>query len=188
GLGEALAALLYRAFRGEFAEQPLQLDLVGALDPEGARDLALADLAGLAGLAHRLSLARQKGENVFARGRRRGAGSARLLLRQFRFRLARRRKSFGRAGRTIHARRPVRYAAAKGSDAMAKIKSITLCADDYALSYGVSAGILEALRAGRLSATSALTNGPRWPALGRDLARGEFDADVGLHLNLTLGH
>jgi predicted glycoside hydrolase/deacetylase ChbG (UPF0249 family) len=70
---------------------------------------------------------------------------------------------------------------------MAKIKSITLCADDYGLSYGVSAGILEALRAGRLSATSALTNGPRWPALGRDLARGEFDADVGLHFNLTLG-
>jgi hypothetical protein len=70
---------------------------------------------------------------------------------------------------------------------MAKDKSITLCADDYALSHGVSVGILEALRAGRLSAVSALTNGPRWPALGRDLARGEFDADVGLHLNLTLG-
>ena len=70
---------------------------------------------------------------------------------------------------------------------MAKNKSITLCADDYALSHGVSVGILEALRAGRLSAVSALTNGPRWPALGRDLARGEFDADVGLHLNLTLG-
>ena len=70
---------------------------------------------------------------------------------------------------------------------MAKNKSITLCADDYALSHGVSAGILEALRAGRLSAVSALTNGPRWPALGRDLARGEFDADIGLHFNLTLG-
>ncbi|MGA8169409.1 MAG: ChbG/HpnK family deacetylase, partial [Methylocystis sp.] len=49
---------------------------------------------------------------------------------------------------------------------MAKNATITLCADDYALSYGVSAGILEALRAGRLSAVSALTNGPRWPALG----------------------
>ncbi|MFY9629472.1 MAG: ChbG/HpnK family deacetylase [Methylocystis sp.] len=70
---------------------------------------------------------------------------------------------------------------------MAKIKTITLCADDYGLSYGVSAGILEALRAGRLSAVSALTNGPRWPALGRELVRGEFDADVGLHFNLTLG-
>ncbi|MGA8171216.1 MAG: ChbG/HpnK family deacetylase, partial [Methylocystis sp.] len=34
---------------------------------------------------------------------------------------------------------------------------------------------------------SALTNGPRWPALGRDLARGGFDADIGLHFNLTLG-
>jgi hypothetical protein len=34
---------------------------------------------------------------------------------------------------------------------------------------------------------SVLTNGPRWPALGRDLARAEFDADIGLHFNLTLG-
>ncbi len=93
GLGEALAALLYRAVRREFAQEPLQLDLVGALDAEGARDLALADLAGLAGLAHRLFFARQKCENVFARGRRRGAGSALLLLRQFRFRLARRLKT-----------------------------------------------------------------------------------------------
>jgi predicted glycoside hydrolase/deacetylase ChbG (UPF0249 family) len=70
---------------------------------------------------------------------------------------------------------------------MARNATITLCADDYALSHGVSAGILEALRAGRLSAVSVLTNGPRFPALGRDLARGEFDADIGLHLNLTLG-
>ncbi len=70
---------------------------------------------------------------------------------------------------------------------MAKIKTITLCADDFGLSYGVSAGILQALRAGRLSAVSVLTNGPRWPAMGRELIRGGFDADIGLHFNLTLG-
>jgi predicted glycoside hydrolase/deacetylase ChbG (UPF0249 family) len=70
---------------------------------------------------------------------------------------------------------------------MVRNATITLCADDYALSYGVSQGILEALRAGRLSAVSVLTNGPRWPALGRELLRGKFDADIGLHLNLTLG-
>ena len=70
---------------------------------------------------------------------------------------------------------------------MARNTTITLCADDYGLSHGVSAGILEALRAGRLSAVSALTNGTRWPALGRDLLRENFDADVGLHFNLTLG-
>ncbi len=70
---------------------------------------------------------------------------------------------------------------------MANTRTITLCADDYALSYGVSAGILEALHAGRLSAVSCLTNGPRWPALGNELLRERFDADIGLHFNLTIG-
>ncbi len=65
--------------------------------------------------------------------------------------------------------------------------TITLCADDYGLTYGVSRGIIEALRAGRLSAVSALVTGPRWPALGQELLRCGFNADVGLHLNLTLG-
>jgi len=64
---------------------------------------------------------------------------------------------------------------------------ITLCADDYGLTYGVSRGIIEALSAGRLSAVSALVTGPRWPALGHELMRRGFDADIGLHLNLTLG-
>lgn len=70
---------------------------------------------------------------------------------------------------------------------MAEDKTIALCADDYGLSMGVSSGILEALEAGRLSAVSVLTNGPRWPATGRELARRPFDADIGLHFNLTLG-
>ncbi len=71
---------------------------------------------------------------------------------------------------------------------IAKPSTITLCADDYGLSYGVSAGILEALDAQRLSAVSALTNGPRWPAMGRELLRRAYDVDIGLHFNLTLGH
>jgi hypothetical protein len=70
---------------------------------------------------------------------------------------------------------------------MSKQAKITLCADDYGLTYGVSRGIIEALGAGRLSAVSALVTGPRWPALGHELMRRGFDADVGLHLNLTLG-
>lgn len=70
---------------------------------------------------------------------------------------------------------------------MTAVGWVTLCADDYGLSMGVSAGILEALDAGRLSAVSAMTNVPRWPAMGRELARRGFDADVGLHFNLTLG-
>ena len=57
------------------------------------------------------------------------------------------------------------------SDLMAKERMIALCADDYGLSYGVSVGILEALDAGRLTAVSALVNGPRWPAMGRELLR-----------------
>jgi predicted glycoside hydrolase/deacetylase ChbG (UPF0249 family) len=70
---------------------------------------------------------------------------------------------------------------------MSKQATITLCADDYGLTYGVSRGIIEALGAGRLSAVSALVTGPRWPALGHELMRRRFDADIGLHLNLTLG-
>lgn len=70
---------------------------------------------------------------------------------------------------------------------MAKEKIVAICADDYGLSHGVSAGILEALAAGRLTAVSAMTNCPRWPAMGRELARRNLDADIGLHFNLTLG-
>lgn len=69
---------------------------------------------------------------------------------------------------------------------MANRTAVALCADDFGLSKGVSAGILEALEAGRLSAASALTNGQGWPATGRELTR-VLDADVGLHVNLTLG-
>lgn len=70
---------------------------------------------------------------------------------------------------------------------MAKDRIVALCADDYGLSHGVSLGILEALDAGRLTAVSALVNGPRWPAMGRELRRRGACADVGLHFNLTLG-
>lgn len=70
---------------------------------------------------------------------------------------------------------------------MSKDRVIAICADDYGISYAVSVGILEALDAGRLTAVSALVNGPRWPAMGRELLRHCQNADVGLHFNLTLG-
>lgn len=63
----------------------------------------------------------------------------------------------------------------------------TLCADDYAMTPGVSRGILEALDAGRLSATSVMTTSPWWPDLAGPLRRHDKRADIGLHLNLTLG-
>ncbi|WOJ89267.1 ChbG/HpnK family deacetylase [Methylocapsa polymorpha] len=65
--------------------------------------------------------------------------------------------------------------------------SFSLCADDFALSPGVSRGILEALDAGRLSATSVMTTRPSWPKGARALSQFKGKADIGLHLNLTLG-
>lgn len=69
---------------------------------------------------------------------------------------------------------------------MAKFEFI-LCADDYALSPAVSRGILEALEAGRLSATGAMTNRPSWRDAARDLRAHVGQAWLGVHLNLTLG-
>jgi chitin disaccharide deacetylase len=79
---------------------------------------------------------------------------------------------------------------AKGLTVMGKAKayfSFCLCADDFALSPGVSRGILEALHAGRLSATGAMTTRPSWPNGARELRHYKDKADVGLHLDLTLG-
>lgn len=62
-----------------------------------------------------------------------------------------------------------------------------LCADDFALSHGVSRGILAALEAGRLNATSVMTTRPGWPSDAALLRPFHTKADIGLHLNLTLG-
>lgn len=60
-----------------------------------------------------------------------------------------------------------------------------LCADDFAMTDGVSRSILALLEDGRLSATGAMTNRPHWPRLAGDLAAHAGHADLGLHLNLT---
>jgi chitin disaccharide deacetylase len=65
--------------------------------------------------------------------------------------------------------------------------SFCLCADDFALSPGVSRGILEAVGAGRLSAVSVITTRPAWSESARALRPFAAKADIGLHLNLTLG-
>jgi predicted glycoside hydrolase/deacetylase ChbG (UPF0249 family) len=65
--------------------------------------------------------------------------------------------------------------------------SFCLCADDFALSPGVSRGILEALAAGRVSAVSVMTTRPSWPKGARELRPFKAKAEIGLHLNLTLG-
>jgi hypothetical protein len=60
-----------------------------------------------------------------------------------------------------------------------------LCADDFALTAGVSRSILALLEAGKLSAAGAMTNRPHWPAFARDFGALADKADLGLHLNLT---
>jgi predicted glycoside hydrolase/deacetylase ChbG (UPF0249 family) len=70
---------------------------------------------------------------------------------------------------------------------LAKPFAFALCADDYAMTPGVSAGILEALDAGALTATSVMTTSPWWPESAAALKPHRARADIGLHLNLTLG-
>lgn len=65
--------------------------------------------------------------------------------------------------------------------------SILLCADDYAMTEGVSRGIEELAAAGRLSATSAMTTGRHWAAHAPRIARLRPSVAIGLHFNLTLG-
>ena len=74
---------------------------------------------------------------------------------------------------------------------------IILCADDYALTPGISRGIRELARAGRLSATSVMTVSPYWETEGNLLRTSEPDVSgsfrgvsdrsfsVGLHFTLT---
>lgn len=62
-----------------------------------------------------------------------------------------------------------------------------LCADDFGLAPGISAGIAKLAQAQRLSAVSCITNSPHWNAAARLLKDLPGSVDVGLHLNLTEG-
>jgi chitin disaccharide deacetylase len=65
--------------------------------------------------------------------------------------------------------------------------SIILCADDYGISAGVTAGIEELAYVGRISAASALVTLPRWPNCAGRLAELRNNIVIGLHVNLTVG-
>ena len=65
--------------------------------------------------------------------------------------------------------------------------SFALCADDYALTPGVSDGILALLEARRITATSVMTTRPHWRAAAPALRAHRDRADIGLHFDLTLG-
>lgn len=64
-------------------------------------------------------------------------------------------------------------------------KGFILCADDFAMTEGVSRSILALLGRGKLSATGAMTNRPHWRWFAPELAAFAGKADLGLHLNLT---
>jgi chitin disaccharide deacetylase len=66
-------------------------------------------------------------------------------------------------------------------------KAIVLCADDFAISPGVSAAIIDLLARQRLSATSCMTVSRHWPTLAGGLSPFVPSADIGLHLTLTDG-
>jgi chitin disaccharide deacetylase len=68
-----------------------------------------------------------------------------------------------------------------------KRRAVVLCADDFGMSEGVSAGILRLVDQGRISATSVMTNGPAWRRFAPDLQDRAGPIGVGLHFNLTSG-
>lgn len=66
-------------------------------------------------------------------------------------------------------------------------RSLALCADDYGMSPGVSAGIVRLARAGRLSAVSCMTNVTHWSTSASALSTLPAAVQLGLHINLTEG-
>ena len=62
---------------------------------------------------------------------------------------------------------------------------VVICADDYALTPGVCAGIIELAELGHISATSAMTLSPHWPTWARHVSGLQTRIDVGLHLDWT---
>lgn len=69
----------------------------------------------------------------------------------------------------------------------AKRSLVILSADDFAITEGVSRGIAELARAGRISATSVMVTLRHWPTLGEEARTLRAHVAVGLHFNLTLG-
>lgn len=64
---------------------------------------------------------------------------------------------------------------------------VALCADDFAMTEGITRAVEELARADRLTATSAMVTLPHWPAHAPRLAALRRHIVLGLHVNLTLG-
>ena len=67
------------------------------------------------------------------------------------------------------------------------VRTLGLCADDFGLAPGISAGIARLAQAQRLTAISCITNSPHWEASAPLLAALPASVDTGLHINLTEG-
>lgn len=65
------------------------------------------------------------------------------------------------------------------------ITEVVICADDYAMTPEISAGIVALAQQGSLSATSAMTLSPHWPQWARHVPALQQQIDVGLHLDWT---
>jgi len=70
---------------------------------------------------------------------------------------------------------------------MTALKKITLCADDFGFSPGVSEGLLNLGRKQRLSALSCMVNMPSFEPYAQELLSVSEQVQVGLHFNLTEG-
>ncbi|PWW45869.1 ChbG/HpnK family deacetylase [Melaminivora alkalimesophila] len=68
------------------------------------------------------------------------------------------------------------------------VRSIVLCADDYALHPAVDEAVCRLAAQGRLSATSCMATSPRWREAAAALQGLRPGLAAGLHLNLTEAH
>ena len=65
------------------------------------------------------------------------------------------------------------------------VTEVVICADDYAMTPEISAGIVALAQQGRISATSAMTLSPHWPQAAGQVRALQQHTDVGLHLDWT---
>jgi chitin disaccharide deacetylase len=66
-------------------------------------------------------------------------------------------------------------------------RMLSVCADDFGLAPGISAGIVRLAQAQRLNAVACITNSAHWEASAPLLDRLPASVDAGLHINLTEG-
>ncbi|WP_179958106.1 ChbG/HpnK family deacetylase [Chitinimonas arctica] len=69
--------------------------------------------------------------------------------------------------------------------ATAAARRLIVCADDFATNAAVSTAILELLALQRISATSCMSDSPRWPVDGAALRERGWQKHAGLHFDLT---